>query len=367
MNTRSKLLAIVLVILGISVFIGMVRFLGEPAEEPVEEILKPTEEIEPIGTTNESFEVIIYDEEKAYNGTTLFPYAKTMQVFEINMEGEVIWEFTMPDEWVDSDNIMGFDAERLENGNVVMVVGGFGIYEIDSEGNLVWSHNDPDVSHDADRLENGNTLYVFGNNDGAPDAQVKEVNPEGELVWEWHARDHYKYADYKDFSLGGWTHTNAAQRLSDGTTLINMRNFFRTIIVDEAGEVIKEYDWADFGNKVDPHEGHIYEEEGFLLVCLQNGSPDEAVEVDLETGEVQWSYNHPSFRTSRDCDRLPNGNTLIVGVDNGGTANGVSMDDDYSMMIEVTVEGEIVWALKVVDEAVGNAPGWFYKAERLGL
>lgn len=346
-----------------------------PVEEPVETIAEVAEVVAeaeissemPRGTTHPSFEITVYDENQAYNGTTLFVDTRDNIIYEVNMLGEVIWEFTPPDEWLVYKNIIGLDVEKLENGNVLMVISGSGIYEIDSSGNLIWSHSDPDVSHDVDRLENGNTLYIFGNNDEAGDANVKEVTSAGELVWEWKASDHYEYVDTDQFAAQGWTHVNGAQRLSDGTTLISLRNFYKSVIVDGSGEIVREYDWASFGANVDPHEPQIYEDEEMLLVCLQNDSPYEAVQINLETEEIEWAYNHPAFRTARDCDRLPNGNTLIVGVNNGGTGNAVDMMDDYSVMVEVTPDKEIVWALKIIDETVGSKPGWFYKAERFGL
>jgi hypothetical protein len=62
------------------------------------------------------------------------------------------------------------------------------------------------------------------------------------------------------------------------------------------------------------------------------------------------------LRTARDGDRLPNGNTLIVGVLQG---------EEESVIFEVTPEGEIVWQLKLADVPAWRKSGWFYKAERI--
>lgn len=89
-----------------------------------------------------------------------------------------------------------------------------------------------------------------------------------------------------------------------------------------------------------------------------------AVEIDRDTKEEVWAYANTRLRTTRDCDRLPNGNNLIVAVDNGGT-NGV-LSDDYSTMLEVTSGGEIVWRMTANKKDVAaQPPGYFYKAERL--
>ena len=41
------------------------------------------------------------------------------------------------------------------------------------------------------------------------------------------------------------------------------------------------------------------------------------------------------------------------------------LDDDESVIIEVTPAGEIVWQLQLKNYLVGKSPGNFYKAERL--
>jgi outer membrane protein assembly factor BamB len=316
------------------------------------------------GTPDTSFEVSVYDSERAQNGTTLFGLAHQQRVVEINMLGEVIWEYTLPDEWIGQNGIVGFDVERLENGNVLLCVSKKGIYEINREGEIVWSYKDTDNSHDADRLANENTLFTFGNWDENGDVHVKEVTEEGVVVWQWSASDVYSYANTSHLETQGWTHINAAQRLDNGNTMVNLRNFFKTVIVNQEGAVVKEYDWTTYGDNTDPHEPEINEDEHSLIVCLQNDSPYEVAEIDTRTEELLWTYNHPAFRTTRDCDRLENGNTLVVGVYNGGTVNAVNTEDDFSTILEITPEGEVVWKMQIANETVGNGPGWIYNAER---
>ena len=101
-------------------------------------------------------------------------------------------------------------------------------------------------------------------------------------------------------------------------------------------------------------------------MCLQNDSPYIAVEIDAQTGAIIWSYANEDIRTARDCNKLPNGNYLIAAVDQGGTENNVNMDDDTAVIFEVTRSGEVVWQLEYKNNPVGNNPGWFFKAERLG-
>lgn len=301
--------------------------------------------------------VDIYDKEKAYNGTTLLDDHYNNRFIEVNMLGEIIWEYKIPEGMTDAEN-GAFDAELLDNGNILLNVLGSGVHEIDRDGNIVWSYFVEKVSHDADRLSNGNTLFNFGMNDMKKDANVIEVDLEGNIVWQWFARDAYGIdPEFADSSEGGWAHTNAVQRLDDGTTLVSLRNFNMTVIVDEEGKVVKEYRYDDFGKSY-PHEPEMLD-NGNLLVCLQAESPYQVAEFDPEQKMV-WTYADPVLRTTRDCNRLPNGNTLIVSVD-------TSVPRGESVIFEVTPEGEIVWELRMKNIPLDKGPGWFFKAERVAL
>lgn len=310
--------------------------------------------------------VNVYDSEKAFDGTTLLTDGhdpKHFKVLEVNMKGEVVWEYEIPSELI-KGQLVGFDAELIDNGNILIVLSGSGVYEVDREGNIVWSYLDAQVSHDADRLENGNTLVNFGNNDKKIDAAVKEISPDGEVVWDWFAKDVYGQSKFKDLEPnGGWVHANGVQRLSNGNTMVSLRNFYLTAIIDKNGDLVEEFDWSKFGQDVDPHEPVIDEVNNSMLVCLQNDSEYVAVEIDMLTQETLWTYTNKNLRTARDCNKLANGNILITAVDNGGTKSDQS--DDYSAIIEITPDGEIVWRLDLENFAAEKSPGFFFKAERI--
>ena len=298
-----------------------------------------------------------YEREKCANGTTLFTdlslYSRP-RIIEVTMEGKIIWEYYLPDDLKDHIE-PGFDVEHLPNNNILFVAPQKGIYEIDRKGVIIWSYLDSKVSHDADRLKNGNTLIVWGGSDTKSDAQVKEVNKNGQIVWTWYAKDHYDRSPYDDISKQGWTHVNAATRLSNGNTMISLRNFNLTAIVSKSGKVLKEVDWSKYGN--DPHEPEI-QPNGNILVAMQSpdrsNDPYNAVEVN-SAGKVVWMYGRDNTIFARDCDRLSNGNTLIVAVVNG-----------RSKIFEVTPTGEIVWELAIGwKHNFRYSPGWFYKSQRI--
>jgi hypothetical protein len=242
------------------------------------------------------------------------------------------------------------DVESLPSGNVLFICPLKGVYEVDRASTIVWSYLNPKISHDVDRLANGNTLICWGGNDTKGDAQAIEVDPSGTIVWSWHAQPHYDVPPYDTISHQGWTHTNAVHRLQNGNTLINLRNFNLTVEVNPSGVPVWEMDWTSLGD--DPHDPELLAND-HLLIALQGPISHQAVEIDRSTHTVVWQYGRTGTIFARDCDRLPNGNTLITAI-----------VDQRSKIFEVTPSGDIVWELAWFT-TITPIPGWFYKAERI--
>ena len=293
--------------------------------------------------------------DKTYNGTTLFADVSNgvPKIVEVNMQGEIVWQWTPPSELHQYIN-PGLDTERLPSGNTLVLLPQKGIYEINSSGDIVWYHLDEKCSHDADRLPNGNTIYIWGGNDSIDDNQVKEVNLTHHLVWNWTAKPHFYNDTYKDIFREGWTHANAVTRIpGTNNTLINLRNFNMTIVVNKTGNITWSYNWTDSGT--DPHEPELLSNDN-LVIALQWEPKHTICEINRTTKTVVWNYTNDSLRTSRDADRLPNNNTLIQSVIN---------DDNSSVIMEVTKTGEIVWQFTLRNNPATHSPGWFYKAQRI--
>ena len=298
--------------------------------------------------------VDIYNPDKAYNGTTLFAdYHKPHRprIIEINMRGQIVWEYVLPG-YLSRYIHPGFDVELLPNNNILFVAPRKGVYEVNRDGKIVWSYEDSHVSHDADRLPNGNTLIVWCCSNNKNAAIVKEVNPKGAVVWSWSAKRHFNKPPYKDISFEGWTHANAASRLPNGNTLINLRNFDLTIEVDPQGKVVWFFDCGFLGKY--PHEPEILPNGNMVIAihCPPPGCWDQIVEIERKTKEIVWRFTIPGMKVTRDADRLPNGNTLIV---------------ERIKIFEVTPEGEIVWRLRVrgVSGKKHDFEKFFYKAQRI--
>jgi hypothetical protein len=308
----------------------------------------------PRGTSDPDISVDVYRPDMVWAGTTLLAdkhNPKNIRIIEVNMLGEIVWEYLVPENLKEYTN-PGFDVEWLPNNNILFVLPRNGIYEIDRSGDVAWSYLDKKVTHDADRLPNGNTLVVFGGRDEMSDAQVKEINPKGEITWAWYAKDHFNESPYKDIYFEGWTHTNAASRLANGNTLISPRNFNFIDEVDPQGSVVRT---IGEGRLRFQHDPEMLSNGNILVVNLRRHH--RAVEIDPKTGNVVWQFVMSEWNTwpVRDADRLPNGNTLITGA---------------TKIVEVTTEGEIVWQLTLkgvnfVEKRERIRLG-FYKAERIG-
>ncbi|MBI3953058.1 MAG: aryl-sulfate sulfotransferase [Chloroflexi bacterium] len=304
----------------------------------------------PRGNIAPDLYVDLYASDAAWPGTTILPVNHDRgrpRIVEVNLLGEVVWEYRLPEQLSPYTN-PGFDVELLPTNNILMVLPGKGVYEINRQGEIVWSYLDTKVSHDADRLPNGNTLVVYGNFDSIGDAQVKEVSPAGQIVWAWYAGSYFNKAPYKDIYQAGWTHTNAATRLANGNTLISTRNFNLLVEVDARGAVVRT---IGEGLLIEAHDPEPLP-NGNILVA-NHGLPEKAIEIDPVTGRIVWQFPVPA-QLLRDANRLPNGNTLIT----GGT-----------VIIEVTPEGRVVWQLRLrpaLQPWEAPARG-FYKAERVSI
>jgi len=305
----------------------------------------------PEGKVDPDFEVAIYDPTLAWSGTNLLPdnhVEERPRIVELNMYGEIVWEYVLPDEFKEYTN-PGFDVELLEGDTILFVLPRKGVYEIDRQGNVIWSFPDPKVSHDADRLPNGNTLIAFGNNDRPGDLNAREIDSRGNLVWSWSAKSAF-YDQFKDMNDEGWSHTNAVERLSNGNTLVSLRNFDTIVEVNPDGDVVQKISMDSMDNNHDPEQLA----NGNILYAT-HAKPHRAIELENGTWREVWNYTvkQQSAWPLRDADRLPNGNTLITG---------------STVIIEVTPEGEIAWRLNLkiqpLDKKQSSQLG-FYKTQRI--
>jgi predicted Rdx family selenoprotein len=245
------------------------------------------------------------------NVSTLIADFVISQVIEIDINGNVIWEY--------NEASTPIDVERLDNGNTLIVesYGQERVIEVDIDGNVVWEYKGevfPFHPADAERLQNGNTLITFGklNQRG-----IIEVDINGNIVWE--------------YDCNGLFYTGDLERLENGNTLMIIsvtENDTCVIEVDINGNVV----W-DYKGEVSPFHPADAErlQNGNTLIANYNGL---VIEIDINKNII-WEYNETN--STIDAERLYNGNTLIV-------------DSRDARVIEVDNDGNLVWEYVMVNE-----------------
>ncbi len=333
---------------------------------------KPDSQTIPSGVIDPNYSVTTWVPSTTWNGTTFFDNSLTGEIVEVNMQGQVVWRYAFSHP--NSPTIV-FSGLMVVPGNndilftVIQPESYRGAYEVNQQGQLVWSYVNKTVSHDAVRLPNGDTLLTAAHSEDYGSwpytyPEVFEVNPQGRIVWQWHASEDYqnstKYASIRSTDWGYWTHTNEALRLPDGTTMISLRNFNLTVIVDASGRLLKSFDdpcirtCGPLGHIVEPHSPIPLANGNYLT---NSPGPGRVYEFNPSTQQAVWQWPPPGVRSStpnlRGSQRLPNGNTLIC--------------DSDGQLLEVTPAGQTVWVLRYA--AYKTTPGVegspFFQAERI--
>lgn len=243
-------------------------------------------------------------------------------------------------------------------------------YEATPDGDIVWRHEDIHHHHDAQWLASGNLLYTVAaplpsdhaakvtggdpRKDGADGIVqsdiVREVNRNGDVVWEWRIWDHIDPVDlpiHPIFDRRHWPMINGVSETRDGLVLMSLRTTSGIIAVDKhTGRIV----WHA-GPDVVAQQHTPIEMPGGTILCFDNGNLrpgssnpySRAVEFDPKTLKVTWDYTDPTpisffspFMGS--AERLWNGNTLIC-------------ESAFGRLFEVTQSGALVWEYVIPDFA----------------
>jgi len=326
--------------------------------------------------------VTFHNPDKAYKGYTFFaPFWEQSRAYLIDMEGRFVNYWQLPGR-------PGEITYMLENGNIIYpsrltikdspIFDGFcgcDLLEVDWDGNVVWSYHDERQHHTTQRLKSGNTMLLRSIETphdlaekvkgGQPDTydkgkmwscELREVNPAGQIVWEWKAYEHLDPEADGFCPLehrSEWTHGNSIEELPNGDIMTCFRYPSLVVIIDKETGKIK-WKWGQ-GEIFHPHNPTMLD-NGNVLV-FDNGvhrhdsycDYSRCVEVNPKTNEIEWEYKGSPLTefyssVSASCQRLPNGNTLICEATKG-------------RIFEVTYEGELVWEYMVPFAAPGTS-GW---------
>ena len=308
------------------------------------------------------FGVTEFNQSMAFPSFTLFAPSGGSQCFLIDMLGECRKEWTLP-------GPLGNYGQLLPNGNLLITVrtsegpkfnpiGGH-ILEIDWDGDIIWEHIDHLQHHDFNRLPNGNTTYlsweliptedadVIGGVAGSehPDGGIyydvlREVNADGDMVWEWRMVDHFPFEKYPlrpARPREEYAHANCCFVQPDGNILVSWRDIDLIALIDrESGEFLWEMQDRRWGGQHDPRQL-----DNGNITLFANGSEQvgpeysRVLEIDPNKKEIVWSYQGTpvdTFFSPRvsGAQRLPNGNTFIC-------------EGRQGRLFEVNMSGEIVW------------------------
>jgi hypothetical protein len=200
----------------------------------------------------------------------------------------------------------GHDLQFLPNGNVVIL--GSEVVVMD--------------------LSSYNYFGVDNSNPGSPSATVKcgviqELDHFKNVVFEWHCKDHYNFAEVDPEFLSDptnvdWTHLNAVEMDTDGNYLLSVRHF------------------------------------------------NEVTKINRSTGNITWRLggnanqfsfvnDQPMFIGQHDCRRIANGNLTIF--DNGRqNPFHIASAKEYKLN-ETALTASLVWSQPEIHSACSNATG----------
>lgn len=257
-------------------------------------------------------------------------------------------------------------------------IGGGGDFKVQPNGQITYEHNGQyfimdstftivdSVScgngistdgHDLQILPNGHFLLLgyenvnmnlssyllFGPNHtlpGSANATVKcgvvqEQDANHNVVFEWHAKDHYAFSDVDTSRLNSpsnvdWTHMNAVELDDDGNILVSVRHFNEITKINRSDSSIiwrlggnaNQFSFTNDSNEFKGQHDIRRIANGDLTI-FDNGAgnplhpatgKEYQLDENLMTATLVWSYveNPNAFSQAiGNHQRLPNGNSLI--------------------------------------------------------
>jgi outer membrane protein assembly factor BamB len=337
----------------------------------------------PKGTT-------VYKPDRCYNGFTIINPFLSRTVYLVNMTGDVVHQWQISETEDGGEPLYSDFIEKQAGDSLLSILWrsekNFArhddicqnrLVQFNWDGEVVWRYLAPNgvaMHHDIERLVSGNTVILGSERRKFPeiskniifDDYYREINNDGEIIWEWFTCDHFDEFGFSDeekrlmYDAGGdLFHTNTCtvlpanplgrkdSRFAAGNILGSQRNLGQIFIVDRAsGKVVWRWGTHEDGligqhHPTMLHNGNIliYDNGGSSGYPLRYRAKTRLIEIEPSTGEIIWEYGYEyNMRLSSkfsgaswgSAQRLPNGNTL-------------SLDTHSGRVFEVTAFGEIVW------------------------
>lgn len=219
-------------------------------------------------------------------------------------------------------------------------------------GEILTRFKVPRDTHDVDYIGNGTYAIADKTHDPEHGHRIYEYRPADDtVVWEYRFAEHFP-PTAGDGIENDYTHLNDVDLVNNGSAyLTSPRNFDRVFLINRSTkEIIWQLGEEDNEKILDEQHNPTLLSSDPPVVLVGDSHNNRVVEYkQTDDGWVQtWEYdNWPWTGWARDADRLPNGNTIIVG-------------SGRSRLLEVTPEKEIVWKIDISDWAQGP-----YDIERL--
>lgn len=236
---------------------------------------------------------------------------------------------------------------------------GGAIQELDRDGNIVWSCNDPSHHHDSKRRREYGLMRIAA--ERMPDAYARKLapdwdgpiyadtvissEPDGTEIWRWRTWENFDLEDPRNRFRRGpglWMHLNGIELGGDGTFTVSSRYFHSIMVIDRHNGAVRErYSPSTTGTDIyGPHDPRLLP-NGNILV-FDNGwerpashSYSRVVEFERGSGRIVWSYEdrpRTHFYSSyiSGVDPCPNGNVLVC-------------EGQTGRLFQVTRAGEVAW------------------------
>jgi hypothetical protein len=315
--------------------------------------------------------VIQYQPERAFQGYNIIISGHGPGVTMIDMEGNEVHEWYTPEVslygiWPDAqDKTIPVDFWRRThlcgNGDLIVMVECGGVVKVDKDSNILWTSEFNGAHHDIYVSEDTGLIYVIGRNIHInPKYNTEELIVEDyicildslgneiETILLLDALENSQYAPlrWRMPHSGDVMHTNTIELIEAGqlpegydgplrenTLILSMRAIDLVCALDLEERSIY---WAESDLWHMQHQPTLLENGNMLVFDNQGqGEASTVLEFSPETGEVVWFYSgteeNPFYTAGcGSCQRLPNGNTLII-------------ESMPGRAFEVTPEKEIVW------------------------
>jgi len=344
----------------------------------------------PVGTT-------IYKPAQCSEGYNLISGTGVVKL--VNMSGEVVHRWDIDTNLYKG---FIHRARMLESGRLMLLFGTAAyesrVVEFDWSGLETWSYTPERFAHHDFWPTAGGTVFLICNiplpdeyreriTDPARRAvkvfgdELIEVDRAKRVVWRWVQHEHMdvnwcnpipanrNWAGGADNNtITDWTHTNTIQalpanrwhdagdvRFKPGNILQSLRQLDTISIIDkDSGDIVWCYTGDYNGGMSGQHEPHMIEKglpgAGNILVFDNGASPCKdlahcgcsyVLEINPSDNSLVWVYDDSHklhARFTANCQRLPNGNTLIL-------------ESMCRRLFEVTPGKEIVWEHILTDPA----------------